>query len=183
MPTFTELAHAVVREHLRAGDVAVDATVGNGHDTYFLAGLVGPTGRVFGFDIQAEAVRRTEMLLKENGLANVTLTRGDHSRMAELLPADVRGHVAVVMFNLGYLPGGEKTITTGPPTTLAALDAAVSVLREGGLLSVVAYRGHPGGLAEADAVRDHLRRYGPTETPASESPVSPVLFAVRKPTS
>jgi predicted methyltransferase len=179
MAAFTELAHETVREHLRTGDVVIDATVGNGHDTAFLARLVGPTGRVFGFDVQAEAIRRVGAVSR----VNVTLIQGDHARMTELLPREVIGGVAAVMFNLGYLPGGDKVVTTTTASTLAALDAAWSALRNGGVLTVVAYRGHPGGLAEADAVRDHLRRHGVAETPASSSPVSPVLFVARKATS
>ena len=56
------------------------------------------------------------------------------------------------MFNLGYLPGSDGTLTTTPSTTLPALDAARRLLRPGGVMTIVVYTGHEGGRAEADAV-------------------------------
>lgn len=167
----TELAHAAVRECLRPGDIAVDATVGNGHDATFLAELVGPTGHVFGFDVQAAALARPVG-------SNVTLFLADHATMAAVL-AGHRGRVAAVMFNLGYLPGGDKAVTTRAESTVRACDGAVSLLRPGGVLTVVAYRGHPGGADECDAVRECLRGYVVAETVGSVD-TSPVLFVVRK---
>ena len=135
------------------GSVAVDATVGNGHDTAFLAGLVGEGGVVHGFDIQAEALWAAKGLLAREGLADrVRLHHVGHERLAETLPEAQHGRVAAVVFNLGFLPGGEATVTTRPETTLAALMAACTVLAPGGVLAAVCYTGHPGGASEAGQV-------------------------------
>jgi 16S rRNA C1402 N4-methylase RsmH len=148
-----DFAHHLIAEALSPGGVAVDATVGNGHDTVALARAVGPEGRVFGIDVQAEAIEHTRSRLADDGVAEpVTLVHGGHEDMAEHLPASVHGAVGAVTFNLGYLPGSASTLTTEPETTLSALEAALSVLRPGGVVTVVMYTGHEGGPAEAAAV-------------------------------
>ncbi len=146
LPRVTEMAHFLARRHLRPGDHAVDATAGKGHDTRFLASRVGSAGRVDGFDIQPEALAATAARVA--GLPQVRLHLAGHERMGEF----VEGRVAAVLFNLGYLPTGDKSRITRPATTLAALDAAMELLDEGGLLSVVVYPAHAGGAEEAEAV-------------------------------
>jgi predicted methyltransferase len=148
-----DAAHEYVAEVVGEGDVVVDATVGNGHDTAFLAKQVGAEGQVIGFDVQPEAIQRTrERLEAEGEPAGLTLVEGGHEDMAAHVPEAVHGRVAAVTFNLGYLPGGDKEIVTQPATTVPALNAAAELLRPGGRISVVLYTGHPGGDAEAEAV-------------------------------
>ena len=143
-------AHEVVAAIVNPGDVVVDATVGNGHDTLFLANCVGPGGRVIGFDLQREAVESARMRLTAAGVceAGYELHALGHEMMAAYVPTGV----AAVMFNLGYLPGGDKQVITQVTTTLDALAAAFASLRRGGRLSVMCYPGHPGGDTEAEAV-------------------------------
>ncbi len=148
-PRPTRLAWMILREAIREGDLAIDATAGNGHDTAFLAQCVGPGGKVIAFDIQPEAIESARSRVGAAGFAGrVVFHTLSHARM--------RGHVAaesaaVVMFNLGYLPGGDHALATSPEETSAALVAAASSLRPGGVLSVVCYPGHPGGNNEAEA--------------------------------
>ncbi len=135
---------------LRAGDLAVDATAGNGHDTLFLAERVGEDGRVIAFDIQAAAIDATRMRLEAAGLSGrVELHQASHGRLLETAG---RGTVTAVMFNLGYFPGGDHAVITRTEETLAALGQALEALRPGGLLTIVCYPGHPGGDEESDAV-------------------------------
>uniref|UniRef100_A0A831UAF5 Methyltransferase domain-containing protein n=1 Tax=Geobacter metallireducens TaxID=28232 RepID=A0A831UAF5_GEOME len=144
-----QLAHFFLRERLRPGDRAVDATCGNGHDTLLLAQLVGAEGRVWAFDIQEEALTATEERLADAGCRErVTLVRGGHERLAEAVAEPVRG----VVFNLGFLPGAPRETTTAPETTLAALEQAAALLLPGGIITVAVYTGHPGGTEEARAV-------------------------------
>lgn len=158
-PPLTHTAQQRVAAHLCDGSLAVDATVGNGHDTVFLARQVGPSGHVWGFDVQAQALARARASLAEHGLERrVTLLQRGHQELQATLPATARGQLAAVMFNLGYLPGGDKQLTTLPDTTLTALRAAIEELAPNGILSVLAYRGHPGGQAEAAAVAALLHR-------------------------
>lgn len=179
----TRLAHSRIASALQAGDLAVDATVGNAHDTRFLAEQVGEEGHVWGFDVQPSALAAAGQALAQQGLsARVTLVEDGHQALAERLPLQAQGRLAVVMFNLGYLPGSDKQITTRAATTLPALDAAVANLRPGGLLSVLTYRGHPGGDEEAAAVASWMAdaqgrgcRYDVIESPG------PILYLLTTP--
>ncbi|WP_022834460.1 tRNA (mnm(5)s(2)U34)-methyltransferase [Salisaeta longa] len=132
----------------------VDATVGNGHDTAFLAETLGPNGHVIGFDVQKAALEATTRRLANRQLADrVTLHHVGHEHMAAHLPADAHHALCAVAFNLGYLPRHDHAIITRPATTVAALQAAAAHLRIGGRISVVCYTGHAGGPDEAAAVQ------------------------------
>lgn len=142
----------ILSKVLEPGDIAVDATVGNGHDTLFLATCVGADGQVYGFDVQEEALASAKARLGEAGvLERVTLWQAGHEQMGERL-AMHRGQVKAVTFNLGYLPGGDKERVTVTSTTLPALEAALDLLAPGGLVTAMLYSGHPQGKEEAQAV-------------------------------
>ena len=185
MPPLTEQAHDIIRRAIRAGDTAIDATTGNGHDTTFLARQVGPTGAVFAFDVQQTALDRTRERLDAEGLTNVTLLHHDHAEMNAIIPERHHGYVAAVMFNLGYLPGGDAIVTTRGDRTVTAITAALKLLRPQGVLTVIAYVGHAGGLEEAAAVERLLRELKLTEfivqlpEAGSLTATSPRLFAVK----
>ncbi len=141
------LARDVLLQALRPGDTAVDATMGNGHDTLFLAETVGQEGHVFAFDIQQSALEFTRRLLEENGVSDrVTLLCRSHSEMAEA----VHGPVSAVVFNLGWLPGGDHRITTRCDSTEKAVPEALKLLRPGGVVTICAYPGHAEGSRERD---------------------------------
>lgn len=149
-PRPTRLAQQMVAELLGEGDVAIDATAGNGHDTQFLAGCVGASGRVLAFDVQEAAMHSTGERLREVGLdERVEFHLASHARMTEFAEA---GSVAAVMFNLGYLPGEDRALATETAETMRALDAAGVVLKSGAVLSVVCYPGHLQGGEEAASV-------------------------------
>ncbi len=149
LPRATEMAHRFIGECLGPGDLAIDATAGNGHDTLFLAGLVGAEGQVYAFDVQPEAIEATRARLESAGVADrVELFGQCHSRMGEVAEYGV----GAVMFNLGYLPGGDMETITRADTTLAALASALRLMMPGGRMTVVVYPGHPGGDEEAAAV-------------------------------
>jgi tRNA A58 N-methylase Trm61 len=153
-PRPTRLAWMLVKEALREGDLAIDATAGNGHDTAFLAECVGASGRVIAFDIQADAIDHARRHLGECGFAErVEFHQESHTRITTHTSP---GTVAVVMFNLGYLPGGDHAIATNATYTLIAIEQAASVLKPGGLLCIVCYPGHAAGTSEAAAVEDKL---------------------------
>lgn len=146
----TARVHRELAALLREGDLAIDATAGNGHDTLFLAQQVGAGGRVLAYDIQAAAIAATRERIAAAGLAGrVELHQASHATMARHAPA---GGVAAIVFNLGYLPGGDHAVITRTGETLAALAVAAALLRPGGLLAVTCYPGHPGGDAESEAV-------------------------------
>ena len=178
-----DLAKNIVADVVSEGDTVVDATVGNGNDTLFLAGLVGEKGRVYGFDIQQEAIDKTYDLLKARGLQNrVKLICDGHENMGRHITCGVKA----IVFNLGYLPGGSQDITTHPDTTLVAVKISAQLLLNGGIITIAAYRGHQTGKKEADLLEEYL--YGLDAScyisvvvkAANQNKNSPVLFAVQK---
>jgi predicted methyltransferase len=161
-------AHKLISERLTLGERAIDATVGTGADTLFLAKMVGARGEVYGFDIQASALKLAEDRLRlaretSSSLATVTLLERSHAEMADTVPAVWHGNVGAVMFNLGYLPSGEadKNIITQPDSSIAALEASLQLLRPGGVVTAVLYPGHAGGDKEAAAVESWAAAVSP----------------------
>ena len=142
-------AAELIEPALYPGAVAVDATMGNGRDTLWLCERVGEAGRVYAFDVQREAVERTRERLEDTGMADrATLFCLGHEHMAEVVPVSVDA----VMFNLGWLPGAKHAVTTRAETTLRAVDAALTLLRPDGLMTVCVYPGHDEGKRELDAL-------------------------------
>ena len=146
------LAADYMKRTIRPGDTVVDATMGNGKDTLFLAELVGEAGHVYAFDVQEEAVARTQERVTEAGFAaRTTLLLAGHETIAQHVPSGVMA----VMFNLGWLPGAAHIVTTKTDTTLAAVDAAVSLLAPGGIVTVCIYPGHDEGKRELSALLEY----------------------------
>lgn len=154
----TEVAHRLLEERINNGDVVVDATAGNGHDTVFLARLVGDKGKVHAYDIQEQALTNTRKKLQEQNLSHrVILHHASHTEIA-LLDTSIKAAV----FNLGYLPGSDKSIVTQPETTAQAVDGAISLLTPGGIVVIVVYRGHEGGDREGAVVERLLGELSPS---------------------
>lgn len=148
-----QAAHDFLAACIQPGDFTLDGTVGNGHDTRFLARCAGPAGRVYGFDIQAAALGATGERLRAEGLeAQVTLFHTGHEHLDAVLPIEARHGLRAAMFNLGYLPGGAHVLTTQGASTVAALNQTLTHLLPGGRISVMLYPGHAGGPAEGAAV-------------------------------
>lgn len=141
---------------LRHGDIAIDATAGNGIDTLFLARTVGVDGRVFAFDIQRDAIDRTRSRLESEAIRNVELVQASHANLESWIPKEYHGRVSVAMFNLGYLPGGDKSLITKAKSTTAAIESSLSLLVGGGVVTIVAYTGHDGGYVETQCVEKLL---------------------------
>ena len=143
------LARDVLERAVQPGDTVIDATMGNGHDTLMLCEAVGPEGKVYAFDIQEAAVAETGKLLQTHGMADrARLIRSGHEHMREFVKEPVRA----VVFNLGWLPGGDHAVTTHWETTSRAVQAALELLQSGGVLVICAYPGH----AEGDRERQEL---------------------------
>jgi len=178
-----------VKDRVQPGDIVVDATAGNGSDTLFLARSAGAEGTVYTFDIQVEALENTQRRLdtysEKSALASVNLIHAGHETMADVVPPQAHGRIAAVMFNLGYLPGASTTVITQPTSTLTALESALSMLRNDGIVTVVVYPGHVGGKVEADAVRAWASSLSPAVAQAviyefPQKVASPYLIALNK---
>lgn len=175
-----DLQKQLILSHLGEGDVAVDFTMGNGHDTEFLSKTVGARGKVYAFDIQSEAIESTRKNLAAAGCEeNYTLIQDSHHNVKNY----VQGEIKAGMFNLGYLPGGDKSITTMRETTMPAIEAAVSMLGRNSILCVAVYPGHAEGDAEGKMVSEYLSTlnrfvYSVAQIRIINSPTSPFFMVV-----
>ena len=182
-----KLAHQHIQNSLYSGDVAIDATVGNGHDTLFLAEYVAENGRVYGFDIQQAAiVATTQKLQQSRCLERVTLMQASHADMAAHIPVHHHGCINACLFNLGYLPKGDKRIITQTSSTLSALNIACQLLAPRGIITILAYPGHAGGDEETASVQHwseqlYAQHFSvDTFFSAILSPAAPRLLVVQK---
>jgi hypothetical protein len=177
------LSHLLLQSFVHPGDRVVDATCGNGHDTLLLARLAGPSGRVWAFDIQDDAINRTARLLAEAGvLHQVTILKTGHETMRE----HVAGPVKTIIFNLGYLPCGNHTVITRPDSTLAGLEQALEILAPCGIVAITLYPGHEGGGQERTVLEEwtaqlapgsfHVWRMGQMNVPAT----APYIILIQK---
>ena len=143
-----EMAHDFLAQVITKEDIVVDATMGNGHDTLFLAKIAK---QVYSFDIQKQALEKTSQRLLEAGLTNVELILQGHETVDQFVT-----EVKAAIFNLGYLPSADKSIITQPQTTLDALEKLCHMLVKGGRIAIMIYYGHEGGDIERDAVMDFV---------------------------
>lgn len=143
-----EMAHDFLAQVITKDDVVVDATMGNGYDTLFLAKLAK---QVYAFDIQERALEKTSQRLQEAGLSNAELILQGHETVDQFVT-----EVKAAIFNLGYLPSADKSIITQPQTTIEALEKLCQVLVKGGRIAIMIYYGHEGGDIERDAVLDFV---------------------------
>ena len=175
-----ELQKHFILTHLHEGDVAVDFTMGNGHDTEFLSKTVGESGRVFAFDVQQMALDSTAKNLKAAGCPeNYTLILDSHHNVKNYVDVPIKAG----MFNLGYLPGSDKTVTTMRSTTLPAIEAAISLMDKDAIILVAVYPGHAEGEAEGKLICEYLStlsRYKMCATRINilNSPTSPFFIII-----
>lgn len=152
-------ARLLLEKALSPGDISVDATLGNGHDTLFLARLIGASGMVYGFDIQEEAISKTKSRLEEhNFTSQVTLFNHGHEHIQNSIPEFHHGKIKGAIFNLGYLPGGDKTIVTTPKTTISAIEQLIGIMAPEGIIVLVVYHGHQEGANERDALLHYVKQ-------------------------
>ena len=149
----TEVNKVFIDKIVNTGDTVIDATMGNGYDTLYLAKLVGNAGKVYAFDVQEEALKSTKKKVERDNLqCYVELILEGHENMEKY----VKEEVSCVLFNLGYLPRAKHNIITKPETTLQALEKSLNLLKPNGVISVAIYTGHEGGMDEKNEVCQYL---------------------------
>lgn len=140
-----DIGKDLMKKYVKDGDIVLDCTIGNGNDTLLLAELVGPTGKVYGFDIQEIAIENTKKLLETNSLnGNINLFLDSH----EYIDKYIHEYLDLIIYNLGYLPGGDKSIKTNSITTIKSIKKSLALLKDNGILIIIVYPGHPGGIEE-----------------------------------
>ena len=109
---------------------------------------------MYGFDIQKAAVERTKERPARAGYEDRAELHGaGHEHMAEY----VREKADVIMFNFGYLPGGDHAVATHPDTSLRAVRQGMELLKKGGVMSLCIYSGGDTGYEERDALMEYLK--------------------------
>lgn len=155
----TEWCHHFIKEQVKPGDLCIDATAGNGNDTEFLCRLTGDAGKVLAFDIQRAAVDATNARLDAKKLSHIgTVIQDSHEHMDRYVSPE---SVGCIVFNFGYLPGGDHAIATQASSSLAAVETGLSLLRRGGLMSLCIYSGGDSGFSERDALLSWLKTLDP----------------------
>lgn len=173
-------AHAFWRHLVAPSDTVIDATCGNGHDTLLLAELV-PNGQVIAFDIQPAAIEKTRERLASAGLSDrVNLRLSSHKTFPDCIPHSIK----LIVYNLGYLPGGDKTLTTLVETTLLSIQNALPLLQRGGALSITLYPGHSEGQNEEKAILELIQSLDKTKweiehLKPNTLPTSPSVLFIR----
>lgn len=148
------ISHDLVSKVVSEGDIVVDATMGNGNDTLFLAKLVGDSGKVYAFDIQKLALDATKKRLKsENVLSRVELILDGH----ENLDRHIGGNIKAIMYNLGYLPKGNHNVGTKAETTLKSIQKCLELINVGGIIMIVVYYGGDSGFNEKNQVMEYIK--------------------------
>lgn len=161
-----DFSHHLWGQIVQKGDIVIDATCGNGHDSLELASLAltNDSGQLIGYDIQKQAIEQTWQRLKSHlsaeQQARVTLYQESHASFSKELHAE---SVRLIVYNLGYLPGGDKNVTTRVTSTIDSLDQAAKLIMPRGAISVTCYPGHPEGAKEQEALLGHVQAWSPFE--------------------
>lgn len=156
----TDLNKVLLEDVINEGDIVIDATMGNGYDTKYLAEKVGENGLVYSFDVQEEAIKSTKKRLEKAELMDrVNLILDGHQNMDMY----VNKEVSCVIFNLGYLPRAKHQVITKPETTLEAIKKSLELLKPNGVVSIAIYTGHEGGMEECDEVFGYVSKLDQSE--------------------
>lgn len=172
----SELAHDIIRDYCSDFNIAVDGTLGNGNDTDFLKKIFK---KVYAFEIQKEAVDKYAYI---NESKNVHLINDSHHKIKD----HIKENIDCAIYNLGYLPGGDKNITTMYDTTIESIKGALELLNSGGIAAIVIYHGHEEGKKEKDEVLNFLQNLSSKEYGVmlhkflNRSNIAPLLAIVEK---
>lgn len=157
----TSWCHEVIRGQAQREGIYIDATMGNGYDTLFLCELAGVSGKVFAFDIQKQALEMTKNRLEEHGFQErAYLILDGHENMDRYIKPE---SADVICFNFGYLPGGDHQIATMPDTSVAAVEKGLSILKQGGMMSLCIYSGKDTGFEESERILSFLKNLPPRQ--------------------
>lgn len=178
--TILNYVHNLIDSYIKENDIVIDATIGNGNDTLYLSKVV-ENGKVFGFDIQEDAIKNTKDLLDKNNCHNYELFLSSHNKMSSIL-SDYLGKVSLVLFNLGYLPNGDKTITTNYETTIEAIEESFKLIHKMGMILVVIYPGHESGKIESEKIHEYLDKNNINyiEYHNTDNVIAPYLIEIKK---
>lgn len=173
----------IISRNIKNSSICVDCTVGNGNDISLLARIVGEEGKVYGFDIQSLAIERSYKSLKDQGLdGNTILIEDSHEYIANY----IKEKIDLFIYNLGYLPRGDKSIKTKGKSTIKSLEAALKLLKSNGIILITCYTGHEGGMEEKNAIEGFLVNLDQSEFNVlkydflNQKNFPPILYCIEK---
>ncbi|MBR5307272.1 MAG: class I SAM-dependent methyltransferase [Clostridia bacterium] len=180
MTELLNFSKTFIKEHIKEDSVVADFTMGNGHDTLWLCSLV-KNGFVYAFDVQEQAVNNTRERLTGEGYSNFQLIHDGHQNCEKYIDREIDAG----MFNLGWLPGGDKSIHTLRESTLPAVFSAIKLLRKGGLITINVYPGHSEGKCEGELLMEELSKLSKFEYCVFvfrlvNSPEAPFIIGIEK---
>lgn len=143
-----DIAHHLMKAYITKDDIVVDMTMGNGHDTLFLAQI---SQFVYAFDIQKQALEITQKRLDDNEIHKAKLILDSHENIQTYV-----NKYKYVIYNLGYLPNGDKAITTTSTSTITSLKIVMEDILEGGIIFMVIYPGHDEGKVESNDLETYF---------------------------
>ncbi|WP_099160050.1 class I SAM-dependent methyltransferase [Virgibacillus ndiopensis] len=150
-----DFSHQLLSDTVQKNDTVIDATAGNGNDTFFLSKLVGEKGHVIAFDIQKQAISTVHEMLKQHHITNTQVIHDSHENVSNYL--DGVKQLSGAIFNLGYLPKGDKTIITHGESTVKAIQSMFDFLKVNGIIVLVIYHGHEGGKQEKEILLQYVK--------------------------
>lgn len=171
----------LIRKYVKHNDIVVDATVGNGYDTLYLA-KNAKNGFVFGFDIQKIAIDNTIQLLNKNNINNYKLFLDNHININKKLNNYI-GKISLIIFNLGFLPGSDKKIKTNYITTIESINNSLPLLNNKGTILITVYPGHPEGKRESVELNKYfqkLNNYKINYYHNTNNELAPYLIEIKK---
>ncbi|MDU1315061.1 MAG: class I SAM-dependent methyltransferase [Clostridium septicum] len=142
----SDLSHYIIKDFLERKNIAIDATLGNGHDTDFLSEIFN---KVYSFEIQKDPCE----LYNKKALNNVEVINDSHDKFIEY----INDNVDCIMYNLGFLPGGNKEITTLHETSIKSIKQGLEILNHGGIMTICIYKGHDEGKKEESCILEYIK--------------------------
>lgn len=179
-----EFSHLLIKEYYErykhSNMTFIDATCGRGNDTIYMARLLENSGIVYSYDIQNIAIEYTKQELLKQNITNVILKLESHENISEI-------DIDLIIYNLGYLPNGDKTITTKATTTIASLKKVLTLmeLNPKMLIILVIYPGHDEGSKESITIDNFVKDLPSTEYLVTKylnynRPKSPYVITISK---
>ncbi len=141
------LVKNIMEMKIPKSNICLDMTLGNGNDSLNMLELNNSI-KIYGFDIQKSCVDKIKAL----NIENIYAINDSHINFDKYVDSDID----FAIFNLGYLPGGDKSITTDYDTVIHTIEKLLCAIKIDALIVITFYPGHKSGLDESINVLEYL---------------------------
>lgn len=146
----TDLVKIII-DQKKDAKIAADMTVGKGNDSKYILKNT-QIEKLYGFDIQKEAEIESKNLIGKD--PRFIFHLASHDKIDKY----IKEGLDLAIYNLGYLPGGNKEITTKYQSTIKSLEKTLDLLNKDGIVILTIYPGHPAGKIESEKIEAYLRK-------------------------